>query len=57
MRFFKRMLGLTLSAALGVTCLAAGAPTAAAAGTEEKIKVACVGDSITAGSGDVNWTS
>lgn len=57
MRFFKRMLGLTLSAALGVTCLAAGAPTAAAAGTEEKIKVACVGDSITAGSGDVNWPS
>ncbi len=56
MGIFKRILGVSLSAALAVTGLSAGMVSASAAEPTEKVKVACVGDSITQGQGtNLNW--
>lgn len=53
MGMFRKVLGVTLASALALTSFAVGV---SAQDTTEKVKVACVGDSITQGQGtNLNW--
>ena len=54
--FFRHALGVFLSVTLTASLFTICAKTVSAAGETEKIKVACVGDSITQGQGtNLNW--